>query len=437
MSKNTKSENKQNLETEKSVAIITTPEGVVSHSDNVNYVPKDMFADVEEQVEILSDKNGEIAVTSYSATNVVMDEEFSNSVNGVEVVGDEAIEKKSKIRKLGAPKDESKLNKFDLFFIKLWSYIVSMVIVISSGINFVIKAIFKRKAPDKYVRATVAVILIICVMLLFTLPFRINVSSNVATEIYGDGLIPVKQKVNNDALNYPIYKWGYANKKGKIIIEPAYDEALPFRYGVAWVRVMVKNLENTAYEKDYWQLIDKKGKPKGGLKFNADIHSIGADRPIGEFNAGVKLAWVKKEGATGLYGYINNSGKIKLQYDYNYAEDFSDGLARVKKGNAEFFIDKNGKEVSDRYDEVRAFSGELGAVKKNGLWGFVNVKGKMVIDPSYDDVSPFQSDYAAVRRGDAYGIIDKKGKAIIAALDYNDIYTLSPEFRALILALHK
>ena len=46
------------------------------------------------------------------------------------------------------------------------------------------------------------------------------------------------------------------------------------------------------------------------------------------------------------WGFIDKFGKEVIPLIYDYAKNFDDGLAQVKKGDKWGFIDKNGKEVT-------------------------------------------------------------------------------------------
>lgn len=403
----------------------TENSGVISESlDNININAGGMNINTQN----LTDNDDNNIATSQSLV------ELSPSADGeIQAVPDVMEDKPANyVRKLADPAEKAKVNKFDLVFIKIWSIIVSIVIGISNGINKFIHVLFKKKAPDKYIRAFVSAVLIILVIVLVTLPFKVVVNGEAVYEIYGDSLIPVRQRVSTDEQGFPVYKWGFANKKNQIKIDAVYEEALPFMHGSAWVRVVIEETNDSGkvYTQDYWKLIDKKGKDRGKIpqKFYYSTE-LGKDvRPVGNFTKDVKLAWIY----TGSYGYIDYKGNMKVEPRYKYAEDFSEGFARVREGSSEFFINKNGKKMCSDYEEVKTFSYAMGAVKRNELWGFINAKGKLIIEPTYDDVSPFLGIYAAVRRGPNYGIIDNKGNVIVSPNMFNDLVALSPEFKLLI-----
>jgi len=63
-------------------------------------------------------------------------------------------------------------------------------------------------------------------------------------------------------------------------------------------------------------------------------------------------------------------------------------------------VDKNMKtSISFDYDEARPFSDGVAAVKKNGLWGFIDEDGKKITEMVYNNVSDFLNGYASVQKG--------------------------------------
>ena len=63
------------------------------------------------------------------------------------------------------------------------------------------------------------------------------------------------------------------------------------------------------------------------------------------------------------------------------------------------FIDKSGKVVIEpQFDNVSAFSEGLAKVEKDGKWGFIDKNGKVVFEPQFDFVFDFSEGLAKVRR---------------------------------------
>ena len=51
----------------------------------------------------------------------------------------------------------------------------------------------------------------------------------------------------------------------------------------------------------------------------------------------------------GLEGYIDKTGKIVIDFQYSFADDFKNGVANVRTPNGRRFkIDKTGKEIGEK-----------------------------------------------------------------------------------------
>ncbi len=91
----------------------------------------------------------------------------------------------------------------------------------------------------------------------------------------------------------------------------------------------------------------------------------------------------------------------------------SEGLAAVKKDGKEGFIDKTGQVVIDlEYDWAIIFSEGLAKVEKDGKQGFIDKTGQVVIDLEYDWVYSFSEGLAAVKKDGEYFFIDKNGNRV-------------------------
>ena len=107
----------------------------------------------------------------------------------------------------------------------------------------------------------------------------------------------------------------------------------------------------------------------------------------------------------------NGDLKLKGQYiigSYDYASDFSEGLAGVAKNGKYGYIDKTGKEViSIEFDYVSDFREDLVVVKKNKKLGYIDKTGKEVIPIEFDDANNFREGLAAVEKNGKYRYIIK------------------------------
>lgn len=312
-----------------------------------------------------------------------------------------------------------KLNGFDRFWIKVWSYIVTAFNAMANGVNFVIEKIFKKRVPNRYIIAVLATVIVILLMLLLTAPFKITVNDVEELEIYSNGLTPVYMRVgSDDQTGYSVYKWGYANKKGRIVIPCEYDNVTEFKHGVAFVN-KIETAENGISE-NYWFLIDENGDLRGDVRIVADASGM---IPVGEFGDDTKLAPVY---VGGKYGYINTRGEMQITPTYDDAGEFIDGYARVRRGVTEYFIDKNDERLGDiGYEEVRDFCEGFAAVKQNDLWSFIDTDGDMLLSNKtqlvFDKVTDFNKGYALVKNGTTLSVIDKKGNFVVTGYTFNDL----------------
>lgn len=329
---------------------------------------------------------------------------------------EEEVEEPAKVE-LVLTKQEVYHNKFDRFFIKIYSSILVFIAWVSRGINKAIKFIFRREAPLKYVKAFVSFILIILLFLLLMAPFRIEIKPDNIIFLQRNNLYAVQQLDKN---------WVYVDKKGKVKIRKvAYEggsseikEAKPFAKGVAFVKLDDK----------HWHLINEKGKLViKDKKF----------KNVGEFFEKVpgRGEWMpaKVECAYGGWLFINSKGKEineKNINSYDEVSSFKEGLARVRQGRKEYFIDTAGKKMFKDYDEIRSFNCGYAAVKTNDGWGFINKKGDELLPPTFNAVSKCYNtkDGACVitRSKKRISIYLLKGKNTVQVTDGAAKYCLPP-----------
>jgi hypothetical protein len=156
------------------------------------------------------------------------------------------------------------------------------------------------------------------------------------------GSLPVKREMadRNSAMLFPEfvrqgrnrtkYKAGYIDRQGRVVVEPIYESAYPFREGLGSVRV-------------------------GKLWAALDVYGAVAIQPISE---------------TALV--------------------FVEGLSEFRLNGKDGVLDRHGNViVSPRYRSVSHFSGGVACVADGSLYGFINRQGYQVIPPFFDDARPF------------------------------------------------
>lgn len=120
----------------------------------------------------------------------------------------------------------------------------------------------------------------------------------------------------------------FVDKKGNVILETRYDDAMRFQKGLVDVAI------NKSHLVKLWGLMDKTGREVVAPRYDV----------IGAFTEG--LAAVR---LNGKWGFIDTNGEevIPVQFDGSalVAPRFFKGRVKVRQNGREFFIDKTGREV--------------------------------------------------------------------------------------------
>ncbi|MBC7552418.1 MAG: WG repeat-containing protein [Taibaiella sp.] len=120
-------------------------------------------------------------------------------------------------------------------------------------------------------------------------------------------------------------------------------------------------------------------------------------------------------------GYIDKNDKLVIPYRYDYALPFKEGLAPVEKKDRYGYINKSGNEVIPfRFNDAENFIDGLAIVEIRDKWGFIDKQGDVVIPCKFDMVAPFIDGVAFVELNGETKFIDKTGKFVDAPGD--DVY---------------
>lgn len=172
------------------------------------------------------------------------------------------------------------------------------------------------------------------------------------------------QVVESKAL-YPYYEfqeervWGYLNQEGKSIIAPRFKSAGPYdRNGIAIVSI--------------------------------------------------------SNGGRDQYGLIDRKGQYMIEPQYTSIFAFPEGVFVAEKdGKNSSILDEKGKLVANVPGALGEFSEGMASLKTNKLYGYVDTKGSIVIEPKFNSVHPFHNGKALVSGTDGkYQLIDGKGEVL-------------------------
>jgi hypothetical protein len=223
--------------------------------------------------------------------------------------------------------------------------------------------------------------------------------------------------------------WGFIDNRGKTVIAPRFEGALPFSEDLAAVK-----------REGRWGYIDRKGLEVIAVHYRAaqSFHNGVAivdtglpDHPIGVIDT--SGAWVtqpsfrslsaadgpgglllaEKEPAGGV-GFYDRSGNLVLG-PYFLAFPFAQGRARVKTGaragSDDWIIDSSGTLLPKKpivLDGIR-FSDGMIAIRQDRKLGYMDLDGGIAVEPRFDQGGAFSEGLAAVESEGHWSFIDKTG----------------------------
>lgn len=233
-----------------------------------------------------------------------------------------------------------------------------------------------------------------------------------AIDIHGKWAFPerydhIGQFSNGVAIAHADSRAGYLGRDGKWLVTPQFSECLPFSEGLAAVSREDSSADlDRANVTNHWGFIDLKGKLQIPTRFAA----------VRSFHEGVAAA---SESASGKWGFIDKNGDWAVRPKFNrVVASYADGLAIARNDNRDFFVDHSGAEVDlgDFY-RVKEFSEGLAAFTvftPLGLRvGFIDRKGKVVVEPRYLASGNFAEGMCAVRLPSGWAYIDRTGKIVL------------------------
>jgi hypothetical protein len=133
---------------------------------------------------------------------------------------------------------------------------------------------------------------------------------------------------------YPQGRFGYINTEGAIVIPMQFEIAQPFSDGLAAVRVDSK-----------WGFIDKTGKFVIKPQFRSAGPFSEGLAPVSNIIDTQSAMRSVEEDVTPNTDFIDKQGKIVFSLPVDFAEQFVNGVARVRVGLKLGYIDKTGKYI--------------------------------------------------------------------------------------------
>ena len=130
-----------------------------------------------------------------------------------------------------------------------------------------------------------------------------------------------------------------------------------------------------------------------------------------ELKSGVKLYPVAQSDEPGAkYGYVNDSLTVAIDFSYDRAGKFSEGLAAVSQSGKFGYISENGSvEIPFEYDSAGenpySFRNGLVPVTKNAKFGILDRRGREVVSFDFDKILQGKDGKYIANKGGKWGIL--------------------------------
>ena len=248
--------------------------------------------------------------------------------------------------------------------------------------------------------------------------------------------------------------YSFLNREASAKGKGGYSYASSFANGYAFVQTVDTEGQVRSF------VIDKNGERQVYINDVETSSGVGKGK---DKNGEDLLLLACKVGDT--YSYYGMDGK-KLFGDYKFAGRFRNNVAAVQESDDSWkLINATGAVVSDKtfsdvvlneFDEcapfglifvkegekyrlynsmmerigkfecdgAKAFAGSYAAFQSGDLWGFVDAKGKVVIEPQYENAKSFGGALGAIYGGGAWHLISKKGE-VVAEETFEDVGYMS------------
>jgi hypothetical protein len=215
-------------------------------------------------------------------------------------------------------------------------------------------------------------------------------------------------------------RFGFLDRNGKEVIRAVFHRAKGFSEGLAAARVG-----------SLWGYIEPSGVFKITPRFEATRTGPKRheDTEIGSFSQGLAFVWTGNG-----YGFIDKTGNLVTRSDFEKADSFREGRARVRLRQQKPFgyIDLSGAFVIEpRFPSASVYFSEgLASVRETesnpdysrgpssvkfdqmAPYGFIDRNGNMIIEPKFFSTLSFRAGLCLVETDKTIGYIDTKGEFV-------------------------
>ena len=190
-------------------------------------------------------------------------------------------------------------------------------------------------------------------------------------------------------------EWGYIDTSSTIVVPPQYSFARKFVNEVGIVECEGK-----------WGMVNNKAEVLIPCNYDGVQFLENTENQI-----------IRVYRQQPKYGLIDTLGQLTVNAVYDEIGSFSEGRLAVRRNGLWGYVNRDGLEVIPcRFKEANNFSMGMAAAKLGRLWGFIDKQGNVEIDFSYKQAGNFKESLAWVNTGNGVGFINQKEQFIIEPL---------------------
>ncbi len=122
------------------------------------------------------------------------------------------------------------------------------------------------------------------------------------------------------------------------------------------------------------------------------------------------------------WGFVSEDGKYYIEPQFDFVEEFSEGLAVVNlDGKIGYLTKTNDMKIEPQFDDGFSFENGFAVVEMKGLFGLINRSGEYIVNPVYDDLGNVNNELLYFEKNGKKGFFNTKGVEVIFP-QYSDAY---------------
>ena len=128
---------------------------------------------------------------------------------------------------------------------------------------------------------------------------------------------------------------------------------------------------------------------------------------------------ISRKNDEGLYGYVNQYGKKRIDYQYVYAGEFFNGYAVVMQQDSFYYINQEGELASGGYDLAYPFIDDYTIIGRGDKFAYIDTGFNVIQNRWFKEAYLFQRGYAVGKIAKKKFLLSEKGRMSRVTNSYN------------------